>query len=324
MRSGGCRVTFDRRFQRDILPYGARVLVGVSGGADSTLLLHILFDLRHELALDLVVAHYDHALRRGSPRDRSFVRAMAQGLGLRFVSERNRSKCPAGTSLEDFARQKRLDFFVRQADALKAAAVVLAHTRDDLAETVLMRILRGTGLSGLRSILPEKTLHGVTFLRPMLAMSRRDVERSMRRRRLDHIEDPTNASNDLLRNRIRHRLIPYIARGFAPAVKEKLTELALNAAVDHAFLEDELHKILPRVSSVRCGIPRIAVRPWRKLPQALRRMALREAFKAKGLPAPSFDRIVAIERAGLDATKRSIVISPAVKVVFSDKFITLS
>ncbi|MEI8012366.1 MAG: tRNA lysidine(34) synthetase TilS, partial [Candidatus Omnitrophota bacterium] len=149
LKSGGRRHDVLSRWKgqviRDgLLSPGAKVIAGVSGGADSVALLHLLYALRHDLSLHLTVAHYDHALRAGSSKDCAFVRKMTSSLGLDCVWERNTQPKPQGVSVEDFARQRRFDFFIRQANAVAADAVILAHTQDDLAETVLMRILRGT------------------------------------------------------------------------------------------------------------------------------------------------------------------------------------
>jgi tRNA(Ile)-lysidine synthase len=113
-----------------IIPRGGRVLAAVSGGADSMSLMHLLHALRHDRGVELIVVHYDHALRSGSSKDMMFVEEAAAGLGLKCITERNTSRPPSGSSIEEFARQQRFSFFVRTAKRLKADAVVLAHTQD--------------------------------------------------------------------------------------------------------------------------------------------------------------------------------------------------
>lgn len=312
--------------QQGIIPYGARLLVGVSGGADSTALLHVLYALRHELALDLIVVHYDHALRRTSVQDRRFVEQLSRTLGLTCLSERNKAKCPKGSSVEDFARGKRFDFFVRMVRKTQADAVVLAHTRDDLAETVLMRILRGTGLSGLRSILPRRTISGVVVLRPMLEVSRVEVEAFLARTGVRHIEDPSNAGNDFLRNRIRHKLIPYMSREFSGAVREKLAELAFNASIDYEFIELSLHKVLARVLKTGPGEVKILLKPWKACPQSMRRMVLREAvarMTGSGTVL-SYQHAVVLENKAMAGKNARISLPMGLEAVVTDKFITLA
>ncbi len=313
--------------RQGIIPHGARIMVGVSGGADSVSLVHLLYALRHELALQVTVAHYDHALRPGSSSDCSFVRKISASLGLNCVWERNAVRKPAGMSVEDFARQRRFDFFTRMARAHSVDAVALAHTKDDLAETVLMRILRGTGLAGLRAMLPRRVINGTVFLRPMLEMTRAQVEAFLVEEGLAHREDPTNAGDDFLRNRVRHRLIPYIAREFTPSVIDKLAELALNAASDYAFLEEELMKVLPQVVRIRAGKVMIARASWSAFSAAMRRMILREGMaRLTGTPAGALAcrHVDALERAGLEGARTVLSLPAGHRAVITDKFISLS
>jgi tRNA(Ile)-lysidine synthase len=316
----------EKVIEQGIIPYGARILVGVSGGADSVTLLHVLYSLRHELALDLIVVHYDHALRAGSGKDRKFVKQMAHRLGLVCLSEKNTTKLPKGISTEDFARERRFDFFVRMARKTRADAVVLAHTQNDLAETVLMRIFRGTGLSGLRSILPQRRMAGVMFLRPLLDVTRFQIEACLSELKVKHIEDPTNATDAFLRNRIRHKLIPYIAKEFSVPVIEKLAELALNASVDYDFIEASLQKILGEVLMVRAGRAKIDLKAWKVCSQSLRRMVLREAVGrvAKAPGALSYQHALLLEKAALKAKVSRISLPAGIEAIINDKFITLS
>lgn len=309
-----------------IIPYAARVLVGVSGGADSTALLHLLHALRHELALDLIVVHYDHALRPGSHKDRRFVEKMSRSLGLACLSEKNRGRCPRGSSVEDFAREKRFDFFVRMARKTRADAVILAHTQDDLAETVLMRILRGTGLSGLRSMMPQRKITGVFFLRPMLDVTRAEVEAFLNKINVGHVEDPSNAGDAFLRNRIRHALIPYIARRFAPAIKEKLAELALNASVDYDLIGTALEKALNRTLKTGSHGVKVLMKPWKACPQPVRRMVLRAAVEkiTRVQGSLPYRHAVLLERMALRSKTSRLSLPFAIEAVISDKFITLS
>ena len=238
-------------------------------------MLYALFELRHEFGAQLVVAHYDHALRRSSVRDQAFVRKLAAFLGLPLVTERNPLRKKPSGSTEEFARECRYAFFARAARKHKAGTIVLAHTKDDLAETVLMRVLRGTGLSGLRAIRPERAAGTLRIVRPMLNISRREVEAFLRERKAGFVSDPTNRSLKFTRNRIRHSLLPYLERTHAPDIKARLAVLADTVAVDYEFIESEAGKVFDRIVTCRGEKAECPVDRFQRLHPALRRMLLR-------------------------------------------------
>jgi len=265
----------DNLLKARIRPKGARLLVGVSGGADSMALLTALVLLRQEYAWEIVVAHYDHALRKGSVRDRVFVEKYARRLGLRSVSGVRKGTLPSKGSIEDFARQKRYAFFLSQMRKTGADALVLAHTRDDLAETVLMRILRGTGLAGLRGMALRYDGWGYPLLRPLLTVSRERIEGFLRAQKVGHREDPTNRSMDFFRNRVRRDLIPFLEKGYATGIKDRLCDLAETSGEDHAFIRAEAARAVSRVTR---RVPRgilVRGRLFSGLPSALRREMVR-------------------------------------------------
>ncbi len=310
-----------------IIPRASKVLVGVSGGLDSIALLHLLNRIKHNLAIEIIVVHYDHALRPGSSKDAHFVSRIAAELGFVFITEKNHKKCAKGISTEEFAREQRFDFFFRVAGRLSADAVILAHTQDDLAETVLMRIIRGTGLSGLRSILPAREINGVLFLRPLLNTRRSALEKFMVQIKAKHIEDPSNRQDIFLRNKIRHALIPYISRNFTPAITEKLAELAVNAAIDYDVLAEELNQIWPKVVVQSRGKVQIQLSEWKMLPRSMRRMLLREAAKriAGGQGGLSLKHVSLIEvLAEQTGSTHKISCGADLKIMINKKFISLS
>ncbi len=319
--------TSENLLDQGIIPHAAKLVVGVSGGIDSMALLHLLCRIKHALALEIIVAHYDHALRLGSSNDMLFVSKTAAVLGLKFVTERNRKKRPSKTSWEDFARQQRFDFLTRITKRLKADAVILAHTQDDLAETVLMRILRGTGLSGLRSILPSREINGILFLRPLLNTKRSAIEEFMAHIKADHVEDPSNDKDIFLRNKVRRNLIPYIIKNFAPTIKEKLAQLACNAAIDYDVLDDELKKVWPEITIETKGRVQIHFHRWQQLSRPIRRMVLREAAShiLGGCTGISLRHITLIETmAQQKKWNKNIDGNGGLKIVITNKFITLS
>jgi tRNA(Ile)-lysidine synthase len=203
---------------------GDRVIVAVSGGPDSMALLHALWELRDRLGLTLEVAGVDHGLRPEAARELALVRERAEALGLLFhalaadvAGERRRG----GASLQDAARRARLGVLAALAAAREARSVALGHQADDQAETVLQRIIRGTGLVGLRGIPYRRA----PFIRPLLDVRRREVLRYLARRSIPFVEDPSNADPRFSRARLRLRLIPELARE-NPRVAEALIALA--------------------------------------------------------------------------------------------------
>jgi len=261
-----------------LISSGDTLVVAVSGGADSMALLLALFQFRRDLGLKLIVAHYDHNLRSSSKKDCVFVAKAARRLGLVFVREVNDRVIPLKGSIEEFARERRYDFLFRTAVKYRADAVVTAHTRDDLAETVLMRVLRGTGLAGLKSILPKRTMKGIVLIRPMLTVSRDEVEAFLKEAGVEFITDPTNASLDFTRNKIRRQLIPYLEKEFQPGVKDNLARLADTAANDYDFIEMQAAIILKKYLKRSSGRVSLELFSFRPLHVSLRRAVLRSMY----------------------------------------------
>lgn len=206
-----------------LLSPGERVLVGVSGGADSVALLLVL----HELGYACGVAHLDHGTRGGgSAEDATFVGALALRLGCPFFVYREAIRASDGRSFEMAAREARYGFFLRTAREQGYDALATGHHADDQAETVLLRLMRGTGPVGLGGIAPCRVQEGVRIVRPLLEQSRGDLVAWLRVRGEAWCEDHTNADTALLRNRVRHDLLPYLAAQFNPAVREALVRTA--------------------------------------------------------------------------------------------------
>jgi len=226
---------------------GETVLVACSGGADSTALLYVLHEIRRDGDGRLAVAHFDHGLRKTSGRDADFVHRMAADLELPFYLEKQDIRAVArarGLNLEEAGRLLRYDFLRRLAASIGAAKIATGHTLDDQAETVLMRLLRGSGPRGLGGIAP---VFEDAIIRPLLDVRRSEIEIYLRARRLSHCEDETNRDRRYRRNDIRHRLIPYLEKKFEPAIVEKLGRLADVLAGEDRALEGQAKKILPKL-----------------------------------------------------------------------------
>jgi tRNA(Ile)-lysidine synthase len=242
------------REQRLFQP-GDRIIVAVSGGADSVGLLRVLLELRQELGIVLSVAHFHHQIRgQEADRDQQFVAELARDhqLPLHTGSE----DVPAyardhKVSLESAARELRHRWFRDLVQQGHGDKVATAHTLDDQAETVLMRIVRGTGVRGLSGIAPEqKEKH---LVRPLLGTTRAEIEAYLNAIQQCWRTDASNRDLAHTRNRIRHTLLPLLEKEFNPAIRQTLAELAEIARLEDQYWKAKLESLLPRL--VRHGKP---------------------------------------------------------------------
>ncbi|WKZ31789.1 MAG: tRNA lysidine(34) synthetase TilS [Thermodesulfobacteriota bacterium] len=229
------RVREDIRRSRMLSP-GDVVIAAVSGGADSVVMLHLLWRMREEMELKIIVAHLDHGLRgRESRRDYLFTEGLAKGLGLRFEGGRLKpgelKRLPG--SPQEAAREKRYEFLERAAADNEAARIALGHTLDDQAETVLMRLLKGASLSGLAGIPAKRD----KYIRPLLSISRKEIEEYAAAEGLSFVIDSTNLERKYLRNRIRLDLIPVLQREYNPNIRETLSRTAALLRADDEYIE---------------------------------------------------------------------------------------
>jgi len=219
---------------------GGRVLVALSGGADSVALVYLLRELQADGELRIVgVAHFNHQLRGAeADGDEAFCRALADGLDLPFDAGRADVRALARDqkrSIEDAARVARYAFLETAADRLGADAIAVAHSRDDQAETFLLRLIRGAGPRGLAGILPRSG----RVVRPLIDIARVDLRRYAAERGLAFREDSTNADVSIPRNRVRHELIPYLERECSPGIVDVLAREAAIARDDENHLQAE-------------------------------------------------------------------------------------
>ena len=241
-----------------MLERGDHVLVAVSGGADSTALLEVLITLRPDYDLDLHVAHLNHMLRPDAAEDAEFVRTLAAERDLPVVVESVDVRALAKSrklSVEEAARNARREFLLRTAEAAHVQRIALGHHADDRVETVLMRILRGTGVDGLAGIRPVS----LPFIRPFFDATRAQIEAYLHERGLPYREDPSNRDPAFLRNRIRHELVPLLENvqpGFRAAVL-RLSELAWK---DRSYLLMQSAMLLSRKVLVEHSAGRVVLR----------------------------------------------------------------
>ncbi len=215
----------------------SRVVVGLSGGPDSVALTYVLRELAERRACTLVgLAHFNHQLRPTADRDEAFCRELAARLGLPILVESADIRAVAArrrSSIEDAARDARYAFLDRAAARLGADRVAVGHTRDDQAETFLLRLLRGAGPRGLAGIYPRARL----VVRPFIDTTRAEVLEYLETNHLAFCEDETNRDLANPRNRVRHELLPYLREHFSPAVVDVLARAAAIARDDWAFFE---------------------------------------------------------------------------------------
>lgn len=259
--------------QYDLIRPEDRVIAAVSGGADSIALLFALYLLREEWGIRLEAAHFNHCLRgEESNRDARFVADFCARyeIPLHMGTEH---VVPGEKGLEAAARDARYRFL-----RTLPGKVATAHTADDNAETVLMRLLRGTGLKGLGAIAPVSG----NVIRPMLSVTRREVEAFLEEYALPHVEDSSNGEDAFLRNRIRHRIMPLLY-GENPRIGENLSSMALNLRLDEDCLSGLASGPMPAIGELKA------------LPAAIRRRYLERFLKESGVREPEESHILQAE-----------------------------
>lgn len=225
---------------------GDRVLAACSGGADSVALIALLLELRREMPLEVRVAHFNHRLREEAGEDERFVQDLARRWGVPFVRGSRDVRAYAAKrkmNIEEAARELRYAFLRGVARRMGASKIATGHTMTDQAETVLMRILRGTGLSGLAGIAPVVPGEPCPIVRPLLELLRADLRSWLETKGIPYKEDASNLDRRLLRNRVRIELLPEIERRFEPRVVAHLARLAEIAREDDELLADFVREL---------------------------------------------------------------------------------
>ncbi len=230
----------------NMLPYGSHVVAGISGGADSMCLLFVLMKLARPLGLSLCAVHVHHGLRgAAADNDQKFVESFCKGHGILWKSYRGSIKKMAKCekmSEEEAGRKFRYECFNRALMELgwTDGKIAVAHNKNDVAETFLMNIFRGTGLCGLASI---PAVRG-NIIRPLLFLSRREIEELLEAAGMDYCTDQTNLENTYMRNRLRNELIPYAVENINSQAVEHIFELACGAGETAAYIQRQGVKAL--------------------------------------------------------------------------------
>jgi tRNA(Ile)-lysidine synthase len=294
--------------RHDLIPAGSRVVAALSGGPDSMALAHVLAELQLAGEFTLAgLAHLNHRLRGDAAEaDQDFCRAAAAALGVPIeieaidVAARAREE---GSSIEAAARAARYEFLERAAARLEADRIAVGHTRDDQAETFLLRLLRGAGPRGLGGIRPRVG----TIVRPLIDATRADVLEYLRDRDIAWRDDASNADVGIPRNRVRHELIPFLAGRFTPGIVDVLAREAAIAQEDAEWLDSAAIEIAPTIvldsSQANVGTSgspqhrriRLDARALADAPVALARRVVRDALQAAGEGRPpGFEHVDAV------------------------------
>lgn len=266
----------------DMLKPKETILVAVSGGPDSTFLLHALNRLKRKLDIKrIVVCNLDHGLRgMESKEDSLFVKRCSKELGFYFIHKRISLKKDKSLSTEESARKKRYEFFKEAAKRTSASAIATGHTLDDQAETILMRLIKGSSLKGIVGIAPLREEDGIRFIRPLLELEKQDIEKYLDAQGIDYRVDSTNIEPIYFRNVVRREIIPFLER-YNPRVKRVLFNLAGHLREDLEFIKEEKSKSRKGIS-FKNGYLVLKLKDIVVQPKALQKEILRDALDKIG------------------------------------------
>jgi tRNA(Ile)-lysidine synthase len=282
-------------------PPSRRYLIAVSGGRDSVALLYMLVDLGYQ---NLVICHLNHQLRgKSSHADARFVEKLAAKYDLDLVVGSTKVRALAAKkklSIETAARTARYEFFAHVAKRKRCPTIFLAHHADDLVETFLINLFRGAGTAGLsamREVATRRIDHvDLTIVRPLVGTWRDEIDKYVRAYRLKFREDASNKNLGPLRNRIRHRVIPYLEKSLDRNVRQNIWRAATIAAEEESFFET----LLPETLS---NLPMLGVEPLRKMSVAVQRRTLHKWLRSSKVADVGFDLVERV-RSLLDLTNR--------------------
>lgn len=266
--------------QYKLINKAEKIVVGVSGGPDSLALLYVLKALQKEWPAALHIAHLNHMLRgRESQGDAEFVVKLAQKLNIPVTCAKiNVAGLKKGGSQEETTRKARLEFLFAVARKNKARKIALGHNSDDQAETVLMRIIRGSGLLGLSGIQPKIKINNFIIIRPLIEIPRREITNFLKAKKIKPRIDATNSEEIYFRNRIRHKLLPELKR-YNPNIKQVLANTAEIIAADYDYLLETSRKAFAklRIARTRAKV-KLSIVKFLKLHPALQNIVLRLAY----------------------------------------------
>ncbi len=264
-------------FRKKLWKEGDKIIVAVSGGPDSVCLLDILAALAPKYNFRLHIAHVNYGLRgKESDGDEKYVRNLAKkySLPINVSNAKKQAKTKAGENLENKLRQIRYSFFEKIRRQKKFNLIAVAHNQDDQAETVLMRILRGSGLQGLASMSAKSQ----NIIRPLLDTSRKEIEKYLKEKNIPFRIDKSNKDTVFFRNKIRRHLIPYLEKNFKISIKKNLSSLAKTISDDFEYIQSSARKESSKTITESNGKIVIKIPILLNLSLSLQRQVLRNSI----------------------------------------------
>lgn len=266
--------------KHELIQKGDKIVVGLSGGPDSVCLLHILSRLKEELDLEIYAAHLNHQIRGiEAQKDAFYISKLCEEMGITFFiksinvpeyCEKN------GVSIEEGARKLRYEMFYEIKNNTRANKIAIGHNLNDQAETILMRMMRGTGLQGLKGI--EYIRDGV-IIRPILDIERNDIEEYCKQNKLNPRIDKTNLESIYTRNKIRLELIPYMKDNFNSNIIESIVRMGNSLRSDNDYIESEALIKFNEVSKINSDSVELNLKPYVNLHNSMKVRILRNAIK---------------------------------------------
>lgn len=295
----------------NMIKHGDRVIVAVSGGPDSVCLLDIMYELKKKLGIELVVAHFDHGLRPDEDKaETGFVESLAVSLNLPFESKRADPNMDiGGASVEERARNARYQFLEEVKNRFSAEKIAVGHNLNDQAETVLIRLLRGSGPLGLAGIPPCRDNE---IIRPLIEVTRGKIESYLKHKGLIYVTDPSNLETRYFRNKVRLELLPQLKK-YQPRIVELLGQTADVMRNDEAWLTDKAEEWI-KVATQACNDEEIQIplSSFIMLPESLKNRVIRYSLKKTGgsLRRVSLRHIEAINKMAVGEKPQALVNLP--------------
>ena len=264
--------------KNELLASGETVIVGVSGGPDSTCLLHLLARLRDELGICIIAAHINHSFR-GEEADceEEWVQKTAEAWGIPCMSRKINVKALAkewGISAQDAGHRVRQEYFAEISRKTGAQKIALGHHADDQTETVIMHFLKGAGPEGLRGMLMIRE----QYIRPLLEIPKAELEAYCLENKLDPRRDPSNQANDYLRNKLRNQMIPWIKENINPNIVDTLGRSSKIFAAENEYIDEAFYDLEKKYITYGANETTIKIEGFKTLSLALQRRIVRKVL----------------------------------------------